>query len=304
MTTPLNLRSLDLNLLVFLDALLGECHVTRAANKIGVSQSAMSNALSRLRHMFKDDLLIRMPKGMEPTPRALELRQAVRDILNQTTRLMTSDAHFEAATSHREFVARMSDLAGSFVLPALMERLGRLSPGVRLDIVHMSLESTVDALEADRLDIAVSMGLTQAHTLCSQVMFTDRMICLLRKGHPLLEAPLTLDSFLSCGHIRVTMSPTDSRFVDSVLAEQGHRRKVHLNLPHWFLVPQILRQTDLVAVMSERAARHMASDDMVVRPLPFPTTTFPWALYWHRRHEHSRPHEWLREQVLAIACDM
>ena len=304
MPMQMNLRSLDLNLLVFLDALLCECHVTRAANKIGVSQSAVSNALSRLRHMFKDDLLIRTPKGMEPTPRALELRQAVRDILNQTARLMTSDAHFDAATSQHAFVARMSDLVGSIVLPALMKRLGRLSPGVTLDIVHMSLESTLEALEADRLDVAVSMGLMHAPTLCSQVMFTDRMICLLRKCHPLLSAPLTLDRFLSCGHIRVTMSPTDSRFVDSMLAEQGHHRNVHLNLPHWFLVPQVLRQTDLVAVMSERAAQHMASDDMVVRPLPFPTTTFPWAIYWHRRHEHSRPHQWLREQVLAIVGEM
>lgn len=300
MQKSINLRSVDLNLLVLFDALMSERHVTRAANKIGVSQSAMSNALSRLRYVFKDELLIRTSRGMEPTPRALELGEATGAILRQTMQLMISDIEFDPANSHRNFVARMSDLASSFILPPLMERMSRVSPGVTLDIVHLSLESMIKALEGDELDIAVSIGFSGETALCSQVLFVDRVVCVMRENHPLSAGELTVDQFLSCGHIRVTLSPTDYRFVDSVLAKQCQRRNVQMNVPHWSVVPQIVRHSDLVAVMSERAALQMANQATVIRELPFPTDEFTWTLYWHKRYDQSPSHQWLRDQIRAV----
>jgi DNA-binding transcriptional LysR family regulator len=299
-----NLRSVDLNLLVFYDALMTELHVTRAANRIAVSQSAMSNALARLRHVFQDDLFVRTAKGMEPTPRAIELGPLVRAILQQTTRLMESDLYFDAATSERQFVCRMSDLVGSLVLPPVMARIRTAAPSLALEILHLPPESTVTALEADQLDLAVSMHLRHKNTIRSEPLFSDRMVCLMREGHPLSTGNITMTEFLAYSHVRVAMSPTDIRFVDSVLEEQGLQRKVALTVPHWLLVPGVLVSTDLLTVMSERAAHRFVDSGTVMRPLPFPTDQFDWTMYWHQRHENSRAHLWLLEQVRAASKEV
>ena len=302
MSNALNLRSVDLNLLVFFDALMAERHVTRAASKIAVSQSAMSNALARLRHVFRDELFVRTAKGMEPTPRAMELGPAVRSILQQTTRLMASDAFFDAATSERQFVCRMSDLVGALLLPPLFARLGTHAPMLSLEVVHLPPDETVSALEGDRLDVAVSMHLHHGSSIRSDPLFTDRMVCLMRDGHPLATGAMTFKKLLSYGHVRVAMSPTDIRFVDSVLAERGMQRKVVLTVPHWLLVPRVLASTDLVTVISERVATTFLERGMVMRSLPYASEQFQWTMYWNRRFEHSRAHQWLRESIVA-SCE-
>lgn len=301
MNNPLNLRSVDLNLLVFFDALMAERHVTRAANKVAVSQSAMSNALARLRHFFRDELFIRTANGMEPTPRALELGPPVRAILQQTTRLMASDTFFDAATSERQFLCRMSDLVASLVLPSLLAHLQSQAPRLTLEVVHLSPEDTVSALEADRLDVAVSMHLNHRNTIRSEPLFSDRMVCLMREGHPLAKGGMSLTKLLAYGHVRVAMSPTDIRFVDSVLADKGMQRNVVLTVPHWLLVPRVLASTDLVAVISERVAKAFVGSGTVMLPLPYASEKFSWTMYWHRRYEHSNAHQWLRQALVQSA---
>lgn len=301
MSKTLNLRSVDLNLLVFFDALMTERHVTRAAGKVAISQSAMSNALRRLRHVFRDELFIRTSNGMEPTPRALELGPAVQSILQQTTRLMASDVDFDPVNSERQFTCRMSDLVASLLLPELLRRLRSQAPQVSLEVVHLPPDETIAALESDRLDVAVSMHLRHKSTIRSTPLFSDRMVCLMRDGHPLSTGRMSLEKFLACGHVRVAMSPTDIRFVDSVLADRGMQRTVVLTVPHWLLVPRVLATTDLLAVMSERAARTFTGSGTVVRALPYPAEKFAWTLYWHRRYEHSRAHEWLRRGITQVS---
>lgn len=299
MENPASLRAVDLNLLVFFDALMAERHVTRAARRVAISQSAMSNALARLRHLFRDELFIRTAGGMEPTARAHELGPGVRSILQQASRLMASDALFEPASAERQFTCRMSDLVASLLLPPLVARLRDEAPGLTLEVVHLGPGDTLAALEADRLDVAVSMHLDHGATIRSAPLFSDRMVCLMRAGHPLAGGRLTLTKLLSVGHVRVAMSPTDIRFVDSVLARRGLRRRVVLTVPHWLLLPRVLAATDLVAVISERAARTFSGSGTVMRPLPYAPGSFSWTLYWHRRHEHGRAHGWLRQQLRA-----
>lgn len=302
MHSPINLRSLDLNLLVFFDALMSERHVTRAANKVAISQSAMSNALSRLRHVFKDELFVRTSKGMEPTSRALELGQSISQILQQTSRLMSSDVQFDPISSHRNYSTRMSDLIATLVLPALLKTLEGIAPNISLDVLHTSPEKTVEALESDQLDLALSTDLNHNNSVQFDALFSDRMVCIMRKDHHLSDGKLTLKRFLKGKHLRVSMSPTDIRFVDNVLADQGHKRDVILNVPHWLLVPGILRSTDLIAVISERLAHTFIEQDLVIRPLPFPPNTFYWTMYWHKRYEHSKSHKWLRDTIKATTA--
>src|SRR6185369_282897 len=181
----MNLRSLDLNLLVVFDALMIERHVTRAANRVAMSQPAVSNALARLRYVFKDELFIRHAGVMEPTPRAIELSDAVRQILRQTERLLTTDVGFDPRTSTRAFTGRMSDLIGYLALPRIVERLRALAPSVSLHVLHMAPDRTLKALEDDQLDFALSMELRHLRSIRSESLFNDRMCCVMREGHPL-----------------------------------------------------------------------------------------------------------------------
>jgi DNA-binding transcriptional LysR family regulator len=299
----ISLRSVDLNLLVVFDALVSERHVTRAAHRIGITQPAMSNALARLRRLFGDELFIRGPWGMEPTARALELADGVTRLLRQTERLFVSDARFDPGSSTRVFTGRMSDLVGALVLPGLIARMRRGAPGVTLTVLHMAPERALRALETDQLDFAVSMGLAYPDTVRAESLMQDRMCCAMGAGHPLAAGPLTLEGFLSASHLKVSMSPTDARFVDGWLAERGHRRKVALNVPNWMLVPRLVREGTLLAVVSQRfAALH--HDGIVVRPLPFASPPFDWMLYWHRRNDRSPPQRWMREEIVRSCAEL
>lgn len=295
----MRLRSVDLNLLVALDALLEERHVSRAAQRVGLSQPAMSNALARLRATFGDALLVRTPRGMEATARGLELASQVRQVLAQVERVLTPEASFDPARCERRFVLRMSDLLSRLFLPAIAQALLREAPLASLDLAHLSPAQTVQAMEGDACDLAVSMGLEHGGSIVRQPLLADRMICVMRQGHPAARGHFDVPRLLKLQHLRVSISPVDSRFVDDALARLGQRRRVAANVPHWLVVPEVLRTTDLVAVMPQRLADLMArpADGFARRDLPLPETDFEWALYWHRRHEGSAQHAWLRGLV-------
>jgi DNA-binding transcriptional LysR family regulator len=300
----INLRSVDMNLLVMFDALIAERHVTRAAARAAMSQPAMSNALSRLRTLFKDELFVRTSKGMEPTARALELGESVRQILMQTERLVFSDTGFDPRTSDRRFTLRMSDLVGYLLLPRLLHRLAEEAPGVSLNVLHIAPDRTVRALEEDLLDFAVSFDLAHARSICALPLFTDRMVVAMREEHPFARGRMTMSRFMQARHLRVAMSPTDLRFVDSLLAAKGLSRQIALSAPQWLLVPALLAETELLGVVSERIGRRLSVQHIVCKPLPFESPSFEWTIYWQRRHERSDAHQWLKASITAVAKEL
>ena len=297
----MNLRSIDLNLLVALDALLSEQHVTRAADRVGLSQPAMSNALSRLRHLFQDELLVRTATGMQATARALELAEPTRQVLRQIERVFESDAGFDPSTSARTFTIRLSDLLGLLLLPPFLEDTGKEAASARFDIVHMPPARTVEALEKDEIDVAVSTGLVHSASIKSMPLMRDRMVCVMRASHAAARTKMSMKTFLAARHLRVSMSPTDLRFVDDILARRGVSRNVALNVPHWLVVPHILERTDLVAVMPRRLAQALASKSLAIRDLPFASHAFEWSMYWHRRHDGNPAIAWLRARLAHVA---
>lgn len=299
----MNLRSIDLNLLVALDALLSERHVTKAADRVGLSQPAMSNALSRLRAMFSDELLVRTATGMQPTPRAAELVEPLRQVLRQVERVLESDSGFDPETSDRIFTVRMSDILACLILPLLVARRPA-SARLGYNILHLSPVLTVDALERDEVDIAVSMGLDHSNAIRSEKLLHDRMVCLMRKPHPVGKGKLTFDSFVAHEHMKVSMSPTDVRFVDNVLADLGHERRIALNVPHWLVVPHVLKKTDLLAVMPRHLATALMDEGLRMEELPFQSAPFHWMMYWHRRYDQSKANRWLRDQLSGICAEL
>jgi DNA-binding transcriptional LysR family regulator len=205
----MNLRSADLNLLVALDALLSELHVTRAADRIGL---ALSNLPGQRVRCFG-----RSSAFSKAIPASIRLIPAARLSL------------------------RLSDLLGLLLWPALLERVGGEAPGIGLDVLHLPPARTIEALEKDEVDIAVSMGLEHSSSIRKEVVLPDRMVCVMRNTHPIAREPLTLERFLEQRHLKVSMSATDLRFVDDVLARSQLKRDVAVNVPHWLLVPHVLK---------------------------------------------------------------
>jgi DNA-binding transcriptional LysR family regulator len=292
-----NLRSVDLNLLVALDALLSERHVTKASDRVGLSQPAMSNALSRLRGMFADELLVRTATGMKPTSRALELVDPLRQLLRQVERVLESDSGFDPATTRRTFTIRMSDILACLLLPKIIAH-GRGSQGIGFSVLHLPPAQTVDALERDEIDLAVSMGLDHSNAIRSQTLLRDRMVCIMRKSHPIVrKKTITFDDFIAQEHMKVSMSPADLRFVDDVLGELGHQRKIVLNVPHWLVVPHVVKRSNLLAVMPRHLATTLMDRDLRMFDVPFKSEPFSWMMYWHRRYDQSNANRWLRDNV-------
>lgn len=295
----MNLRNLDLNLLVALNALLEEQHVTRAALRLGLSQPAMSNALTRLRRAFGDELLVRTPSGMEPTARALELQRPLRQVLHEIEKMTERGRDFEPETTSKMFRLRMGDLHNVLFLPSIRADIERTAPGVRLSVAYMTPSHTIDALTNDDIDLAISIGLNHSKAIRSVDFYVDRLVCVMRRGHPAAHKPMTMEHYLSLDHIKVAQSPADRRFIDDELARQGRVRRIPLQVQHWLVAPDIVRHTDLVSATWESIAhRYDREGALLSRPLPFGPRTFHFKLYWHRRNDKDAAHQWLRQIVL------
>jgi DNA-binding transcriptional LysR family regulator len=299
----MDLRRLDLNLLVAFDALLRVRHVTRAAQLLGIGQSGMSAALARLRQAFGDPLLVKQGGGLRPTARALALEPEIRRILRDVERVMTEQPVFDPATAQRGFGLRMSDMICHLMLPALVRRLRSEAPGVTLKTAHLGPEATVDALERDDLELALSTSLKIPKSIVAMTLFEDRVVVVARRGHPARRGLRSLETFLSLPQVKIAQSPIDDRFADRQLAEAGHRRQIALAMPHWVVVVDVVAASDLIAIMPESFALTFARDRAIeLSPPPFASTAFTWSLYWHRRYTGDAGHAWLRRVVEEIAA--
>lgn len=299
----MNLRAVDLNLLVIFDTLMREKHVTRAALKVPMSQPAMSSALARLRIMFQDELFIRVGGHMEPTPRAIELSIGVAKILKEAERLMASEVTFNPETSEQVFSGRMSDLISFMVLPELLHTVSCEAPGIKINIAHTPIDQTLPALESGELDFAVSSQLRHTSGILSEALFTDRLVCIMRKDHSLNQTALSMDGFLGAHHLHVATTAADVRFVDDVLAGNKLARNIAVTIPHWLTLPFVLGKTELISVVSEKMASTPHFAGLVKHELPFDAPAFCWNLYWHKRDLNNVSHSWLRNRI-ARACKL
>jgi len=297
-----SLRRLDLNLLIAFDALMRTRQVTRAADLIGIGQPGMSAALARLRAMFDDELLVRHGSEMVPTPKAEMLEPEVRRILRHVELLVAEGAEFDPATTSRSVTLRMSDLLSYLLLPPLLAELQAAAPGLVLEIVHLDPARTVDALERNVVELAVSTQLDAPPTIESTKLFADKVVGLARVGHPSLRQASSLDAFVSMPQVKVAQSPIDQRFADHQLARLGLRRHVAVTVPHWLVVPRLLATTDLLAIVPESfAVRVCQPAGLTSFDLPLKETAFDWSIYWHSRHNSDRALAWLRQQITTTA---
>jgi len=295
----MRLNAIDLNLLVALHVLLEERHVSRAAHRIGPSQPAMSNVLSRLRQLFNDELLLRTPNGLQPTARALALEAPLRLALQQLQQVVAEDDAFDQGSAHRSFTLGMSDYPSFVLLPALHRRLKAEAPGIDLVVVNAVRQQGLHLVETAAVDLAVGAILEVPRHLRSQVLYTDHLVCMARRGHPALRQPLTLDTFCSVSHVTVSGAADPYYSIERILGRLGRTRHVGLSLPHLLVVPMLLATSDLVACMPQRLA------DVLGDAVPLDCTELPFEMpdvrvsaSWHSRNEADPAHRWLRRMVL------
>jgi DNA-binding transcriptional LysR family regulator len=294
----MNLRAVDLQLLVAFEALVAELHVTRAAKTLGLSQPAVSHILARLRELFGDPLLVRSGNGLAPTARALELVEPIREALQQVRKVFDAQKTFDPATSGDSFVVRMGDMNEFLTLPSIASALEREAPGISIVVKYLPPLETVKALEAGEIDFAVSAELVHTQAIRSVVLLDDELVCIMRKDHPAAKRRLTLKAYLELKHINTVQSSADTRFIEQHLPRDA-QRVIPLTLPHWLAAPSLVKSTQMVAAISRRMADAVnAGGDFAVRPLPVGLKRFAWRLYWHARHDSQPAHKWVRELVL------
>ncbi len=301
----MDLRSLDLNLLIALDALLTERNVTRAAARLHLSQSAMSAALARLREAFGDPLLLRTARGMLPTMRGTQLAAPVKQVLMEIERLVRANADFDARTARETFRIAASDYVEFAILPQLVDHLEVHAPHCRLAVRAMDFTTIGQQLEAGDVDFAVLALQNAPVEMRSRPLYTERFVCVLRRDHPAAAQrgpgdQLPLDAFCALDHVLV--SPRGAAFTaqtDEGLAAIGRRRNVRLSVPHFLLVPEILTRSDMIAVLPERLARGYQAR-LAVLELPIEMAPFTIAAVWHERSHRGPAQAWLREALAHL----
>jgi DNA-binding transcriptional LysR family regulator len=301
----INLRAVDLNLLVVFDAVIAERSVTRAADRLHLTQPAVSHALARLRALFGDPLLVRTPAGLEPTATALRLAGRIASVLNQIGSLLTPGERFDPATSTRRFTVGMSDYATFVVLPGLAARIRRAAPAVRLVVRHTSHVHGLAMLETAEAELIVGSFPKPPARFEAQRLFTEGFVCAARGGHPAFARRLTPGAYLRLDHLHVSLSGEPSGYIDDVLRRTRRRRTVALTVGHFLVVPPILAATDLVATEPARLLRPAAGHwGLATQPPPLDLPDFDVVQMWPRRLTPEDGSAWLRRQIADVAGDL
>jgi DNA-binding transcriptional LysR family regulator len=299
-----NLSTVDLNLLVALDALLDERNVSRAALRVGLSQPAMSRTLARLRDLLEDPVLVRSGREMVPTARALEARAPLHQALDAIRRTLEPTSGFEPARSSRSFSLSCIDTTQVVVLPRLLDHLTRHSPGISVETrPTTSAGDTFRSLATGELDLAIGRFDGAPTGIRQQALYTDRLVCLVRRDHPRIKRRISMSQYLKEAHLAAEpVARADMPFtVESLLEKQGLSRRVAAKVSNHAIAPLIVSQTDLVCTALERMIAPFAKGlGLRVMKPPIELGELELQLIWHERVHQDPAHGWLRDTLLEL----
>jgi DNA-binding transcriptional LysR family regulator len=296
-----NISRLDLNLLVVLDAIYREGGVTRAGEKLNLTQPAISHALSRLRDMFDDPLFVRQGRAMVPTPRTRSMVEPLRRSLDGLGALLSETRHFEPAAAQARFTLAMRDPVELLVVPFIMSRIAGAAPGIDLRVVQAARRNVEKGLASGALDLAVDVLLPLSESVRRQRVSADRLVVVARKDHTRIRKGLNLATYLRAEHVMVTSRRKGPGFEDLVLSERGLQRRIRLRCRNYLAAFRVVEQTDLVLTMPERYAGvlNLGFGNRVL-PLPIDTPTLDLYLYWHEAVDKDPANGWLRSLLQEV----
>lgn len=296
-----SLRRFDLNLLVAFDILISERSVTAAARRMGIGQPAMSNALSRLRDMFGDPLLIRTSSGLQPTGRALDLVAPVSRILAELREEVFSTRAFDPSTDKRTFRIGLSDQAEAAIMQDVLQVIRRDAPGIRVIARSVEMRLGAELLTTSAIDLAVGYFPEVESGLEAATLYHETFVCLFDARACGLEPPLSLDDYAALPHILVSLRGEPFGHLDELLQAAGRSRDVVYTTPHFLAVPFLLHGFRAVSALPRRLAENCAdAAGLAVCPVPLPSKGYDIRMAWHRRTSSDPAQAWLREVVAAV----
>jgi len=297
-----NWRAFDLNLLVVFDAVMQDRSVTRAGRRIGLSQPAMSHALNRLRDLLKDELFVRTPTGMRPTPRAEQLAALLRQTLRELQQVLQPET-FVPATADRRFSLAINNYAAVVVAPPLVTAVSTAAPSVQLDLRPSGTLDIIECLDRGDLDLAIgSLDSFGERFACTQLL-EDEFVMVMRRRHPAGRGALSAKVLAGLTHLDPpTGENTD--FLDAWLSERGLTRRIALRAPY-LSARAILSRSDLAATLSRRIAQEFVrTDRLQIHELPVKSPVVRTTMLWHRRLDEHPAHRWLRDRIVAATKNL
>jgi DNA-binding transcriptional LysR family regulator len=299
--TGMKLRNLDLNLLLVFDAVLREHSVLRAADALALSQPAVSHALNRLRHALNDQLFVRTPSGMMPTPRAEQLAFPVRKALSDLQLAVEGDT-FDPATDDRRFVIAVNNYAAVVAAGPVVAASRAQAPNVRLSLVPSGTLNIADRLDRGELDLAISAQEVAGERFASRLLVEDRYVAVLRAGHPALKKKLTIAALGELQHLAISSSGEDLEFLNRALEARKAARAVALDVPY-LSAGAVLVQSNLIAILGRKLAQEFRrAYPIEIRELPFEAPWLCSVMIWHRRFDDVPGHRWLRETIVTATA--
>jgi DNA-binding transcriptional LysR family regulator len=297
----MKLRSIDLNLLVVLDALIAERSVQQAGRRLGLSQSATSHALDRLRKLFGDQLLVRTASGMEPTPRALSLVGPLRAALQDIEAALTPDT-FDPVAAEGGFTIAVETYGTIVILPQLVE-IRKEAPGIEITVCSGSADEILVGIDRGNFDLGIGSFQHLPDRFMTCHLLSDEHVCVMRSNHPAAQVSLSLEKYLAADHLLLSMSNSRSDEVDEALVSLNRARRIVMRVPHALAAVIALIRSDMFASVTRGAANMFAETaSLLCVELPFSVPAAEFRLVWNRRLNHSPGHIWLRRKLVAIAA--
>jgi DNA-binding transcriptional LysR family regulator len=297
----MELTDIDLNQLVLFQQLMVERRVSRVADNLGLTQPAVSNTLAKLRRQFGDELFVRSPAGMLPTPFAEQLAEPIGYALSMIHGGLNQHRRFDPASVQRSLTIAMTDIGEIVFLPALVERLRKDAPGIALSTVRTTATNLRDEMEAGKVDLAIGPLPQLKAGFFQRRLFRQRYVCLFRQGHALDRKRLTMADFKSAEHLVIVSAGTGHGKVDELIRRAGVERHVRLTVPHFVSVGHILRRSDMVATVTERLAESLVEPfGLAYRPHPVDLPEVAINVFWHAKVHRSPAHLWLRGLVFEL----
>ena len=297
----MNIAEFDLNLLVVFDAVLAESSISRAADRLDLSQPAVSNALARMRKATGDRLFVRLGNAMVPTPYAQTIADPIRQALASIRVALGASREFDPATAQRSFAIYLTDLGEAYFLPRLLARLHRTAPGVHIRTLPMPPESAQDALRNGEVDLAIGNLPDLGAGFFMQRLFRDRYVCVVRKGHPLIGERITARQFATASHAIVTPSGWGHGIIERTLVEHGLEQRITLRMQNFLVLASIVATTDMVAIVPHSVGSQLSQhNDVKLLPLPITIPSFDIKQCWQERFHDDKGNRWLRQQFAEL----
>jgi len=300
----MNLKDVDLNLLVVFNELHKHGRVSAAAESLGISQPGVSNALARLRKLLGDELFLRTSRGMVPTPYAESLAQPIADALAALHGTLNARVAFDPARSERAFVIGVNDVGETYFLPRLMRALDQVAPGVTIRTVRTTSIDVPDEMESGRMDLAMGFLPGLKGGFFQRRLFRQPYVCIFRQDHPLARSGVSARQFRAAEHVAIVSEGTGHGVVDEVIARAGIRRRLRLTVPHFMAVGPVLQATDMIAVVPQRFADCACGPfGLASAPCPVKIPESVINVFWHARNHREAANQWLRQVVVDVFAD-